>query len=94
MFTRLGLERFSDGTAAALPPGSATGDGEASGKGEEAVKRWLAFLCYSAILADGLFMWFLIGTGGFFWAIPHTGIPLIVPPAVVLWALVLAARRI
>jgi len=61
---------------------------------EEAVKRWLAFLCYTAILGDGLVISFLIGTGGWLWAIPNTSVPMIVPPTVVLVGLIVAARRI
>jgi hypothetical protein len=58
------------------------------------MKRWLSFLCYTAILADGLLISFLIGSGGWFWAIPNTQVPIIVPPAVVFVGLILAARRI
>jgi hypothetical protein len=58
------------------------------------MKRWLAFLCYTAILADGLLISYLIGAGGTLYAIPNTQVPIIVPPAVVLVGLVMAARRI
>ena len=56
--------------------------------------RWLAYLCYTAILVDGLFLMFLIGNRGWFWSIGGSGVPLIVPPALVLVALILAAKRI
>jgi hypothetical protein len=66
----------------------------AKAEGEEAVRRWLAFLCYTAILADGLLISFLIGSGGWFSAIPNTEVPMIVPPVVVLVGLTMAANRI
>jgi hypothetical protein len=58
------------------------------------MRRWLAFLCYTVILADGLLISFLIGTGGSLWVIPNTPVPIIVPPAAVFFGLVMAARRI
>lgn len=88
------LPRHGEGVPQHAP---AAEEGEAEGtteKGKEAVKRWLAFLCYTAILADGLFISFLIGTGGSLWAIPNTSVPMIVPPAVVFVGLIVAARRI
>jgi hypothetical protein len=54
--------------------------------------RLLAFLCYTAILVDGLLILFLIGSGGFLWMV--AGVPLILPPLVLLAALILLARWI
>ena len=51
--------------------------------------RWLAFLCYTAILVDGLFILMVIGNGGLLW-----GAVIWVPAGLLLAALILLARWI
>jgi hypothetical protein len=56
------------------------------------MRNWREHLRVVALLLNGLFVLFLIGTRGWFWSIGF-GMPIIVPPVVAVIALVVLRGR-
>jgi hypothetical protein len=51
------------------------------------MKNWREHLRVVALLLNGLFVLFLLGTGGWLWSMGPLGVPIIVPPVFAVIAL-------